>query len=139
MGARGPKPMPNADRLAPHAGRQLDAVPASAPVVDSPPADGAWHPEVQVWFESLARSPQAAEYTRADWGHASASAAIMSGAMIDGDWATAHRVLADTARALMTTRPARLAARLDIDERAPAPVVELPTNDQIRQRLYGDA
>ena len=139
MGRRGPLPLPNADRLAPHADRELDCAPAG-PQIDPPPVDQSWHSQAQVWYLALAETPQAAEYTRADWGYAHTSAAILSGALYTGDLRTAAAVVESAARQLMTTRPARLAARLDVvDATVDAEVLDLPTNDQLRRRVFGSA
>lgn len=139
MGLRGPLPLPNSARLAPHAGRMLDTAPAG-PRIDPPPAADGWHDQAKLWFGSLAGTPQAAEYTAADWGHAHTCAAILSTALQAGDMRTAAAVLESAARQLMVTRPARLAARLDIADGAePAEVLDLPTNEQLRRRLFGDA
>ena len=138
MGRRGPLPLANADRLAPHADRQLDTA-AAGPQIEPPPEDPTWHPQATVWYLSLAGTPQACEYTRADWGHAHTTAAILSGALYRGDMSTAAAVLDGAAKQLMTTRPARLAARLDLDDTTTdgAEVLDLPTNDQLRRRVFG--
>lgn len=141
MGARGPKPLPNSRRTAPHASRALDRPEATG--VEPPPEDPTWHPQAQVWFLSLAGTPQAGSYTAADWGHAHTTAAILSGALRAGDWRTAAAVVDAAGQRLMTTRPARLAARLDTDAQPAAadeaPVIDLPTNDQLRARAFGAA
>lgn len=142
MGRRGPLPVPNSERLAPHAARQLDTAPPAGPKIEPPPVDETWHPRVQVWFMSLADTPQAAHYTRADWGHAVMAAGIMSDALAIGDVRTAAATLESASKHLLTTRPARLAARLDLDEvieRPAGEVLELPTNEQLRERTFGTA
>lgn len=138
MGLRGPKPLPNADRLAPHADRQLDTVAADAPRIDPPPEDPSWYPTARVWFASLADTPQAAEYTRAEWGYAYTSAALISASFYSGDYPTALATLDAAARQLMMTRPARLAARLEVETAdEPGEVLDLPTNEQLRARVFG--
>lgn len=135
MGRRGPLPLPNADRLDHHTDRELDTA-AAGPRIDPPPADERWHPQAQIWYLSLAETPQAGEYTRADWGHAHTSAAILSGALWCGDMKTAQATIESAAKQLMTTRPARLAAHLDVVDAEPAEILDLPTNDQLRQRTF---
>ena len=136
MVRRGPLPVPNSERLHPHTSRQLDT-PAAAPKIEAPPVDPNWHPQAQVWYLGLDDTPQAGEYTRADWGHAHTAAAIMSGCFWTGDYRTAAAVLETAGQRLMTTRPARLAARLDIDDDSePGDVIDLPTNDQLRARTF---
>ena len=140
MGRRGPLPLPNAERVATHADRRLDA--PSDQGVEAPPEDPTWHPQAQVWFLSLIDTPQSATYTRADWGHAHTAAAILSAAFTSGDLRTAVAIVESAGQRLMTTRPARLAAHLDVDEIAPAEsadVVDLPTNADLRARVFGGA
>ena len=130
-------PLPNSERIATHASRELDAPPATA--IEAPPVDPSWHPQAQVWFLGLVGTPQACAYTRADWGHAHTSAAILSGCFWIGDYRTAAVVLETAAKQLMTTRPARLAARLDIEESTSGlgEVIDLPTDGQLRDRAFG--
>ena len=137
MGRRGPLPVPNSERLSPHATRELDA--PTGPKIEPPPIDPSWHPQAQMWFLSLAETPQAGEYTRADWGHAHTAAAILSGCFYSGDHRTAAVVLEAAGQRLMTTRPARLAARLDVesDGGGVGEVIDLPTNEQLRERIFG--
>ena len=134
-------PVPNSERIATHASRRLDHPPAQ-PTTGAPPVDASWHPRAQVWFLSLVETPQASTYTRADWGHAYMAAGIMSDALRSGDLRTAAAVLESAGQRLMTTRPARLAARLDVDELSDQPVgevLDLPTNDQLRAKYFGEA
>lgn len=145
MGRRGPAPLPNGQRVATHASRQLDAPEQLG--VDAPPEDTTWHPQAQVWYLSLAGTPQADGYTRADWGTAHTYAAALSGAMKANDWRTVGSILNDAARHLGTTRIARLQSHLDIDDDTPAvaaagaeaDVVDLATNAELRERTFGTA
>ena len=140
MGRRGPAPLPNAQRVATHADRRLDA-PADQGV-PPPPADRTWHPQALLWYLSLTDTPQAATYTKSEWGHAHTSAALMSAAMRSGDYRAAAAILESAGQRLLATRAARLAAHLDIDEAAPrerAEVIDLPSNDQLRERTFGGA
>ena len=147
MGRRGPPPKPNAQRTATHAARGLAPPPPPGDAVAPPPEDPGWHPEARVWFLSLAGTPQSAAYTRSDWGHAHAAAAILSAALLAGDLRTALGVLDSAGRRLMTTRDTRLSAHLDVDDgptgepAAPRPgdVIDLPTTDELRARIFGGA
>ena len=147
MGRRGPPPKPNAQRTATHAARALEAPPARPDAVDPPPEDPNWHPEAKVWFLSLAGTPQSAAYTYSDWGHAHAAAAILSAALLAGDLRTALGVLDSAGRRLMTTRDTRLSAHLDVDDAptaepaAPRPgeIIDLPTTEELRARVFGGA
>ena len=133
MGLRGPAPLPNSVRLDGHSDRMLDA-PAEVGA-DPIPADETWHPSAAVWYRSLARAAQAGEYTDADWGLAWAMADLASAMIDDGDHRGAASVLSAAAVPLMMTRPARLAARLDLDAgRSAAVVVDLPTDAQLASR-----
>ena len=105
-----------------------------------PPINEGWAPEAIEWFEGLAETPHAAEYTTSDWLDAKQGALALSRAVLLNDpaWFREWRAIADQ---LMTTRPARLAARLDLDEQ-PAPavgadVIDLPTDEQLAARGFG--
>ena len=130
-------PLPNSERIATHAARGLDTPTGTA--IEAPPVDPSWHPQAQVWFLGLVGTPQACSYTRADWSHAHTAAAILSGCFHTGDFRTAAATLETAAKQLMTTRPARLAARLDIEEATSGlgEVIELPTDGQLRDRSFG--
>lgn len=140
MGRRGPLPLPNSERVATHASRQLDAPDAVG--VAAPPVHPTWHPEAKVWFKGLIGTPQSRSYTTADWVVARAFAAALSGAHTAGDYIAIAKIVVDAAGALMLTRSARLAARLDIDEPAEATttadVVDLPSNAELRARTFGE-
>ena len=139
MARRGPLPLPNSSRLDTQTSRRLDQPPATADAIEAPPVDDTWHARAQVWFLSLVETPQAAAYTRADWGHAYMAAGLMSDALRSGDLRCAAAVLESAGQRLMTTRPARLAARLDVDEgdRPAGEVLDLPTDVQLRAKYFG--
>ncbi|MYD84853.1 MAG: hypothetical protein F4Y14_00865 [Acidobacteria bacterium] len=137
MGRRGPKPKTNDQRLAPHASRELDTV--AAEQVAQPPVNSGWADEAIEWYEGLALAPQAAEYTMSDWLEAKQGALALSRAVLLNDpvWFREWSKIADK---LLTTRPSRLAARLDLDYATPTPdaeVVDLPTDEQLAQRMFG--
>ena len=132
MGRRGPLPVPNGERLSPDRSRTLDTVPAGA--VAALPEDVSWHPEARLWFGALGDAPQCGEYTAADWAVAHAAAAFLSHGLRTGDarWVAMWERMQDR---LLTTRPARLAARLDVVSEAPAAeVLDLPTDAQLAAR-----
>lgn len=145
MGRRGPAPLPNGQRVATHANRQLDTPDQFG--VAAPPEDTTWHPQAQVWYLSLAGTPQAEGYTRADWGTAHTYAAALSGAMKANDWRTVGQTLDAAARHLGTTRIARLASRLDVEDdtaataaaavAAEGEVVDMASNAELRARAFG--
>ena len=141
MGLRGPPPLPNSQRVATHAARELPTPSdhGAQPLAEDP----TWHDVAKIWYRSHVDTPQAAAYTASDWGFAWTEALCLSEAAKAGDYRAVHAIQLDADQRLMTTRRARLASHLDIDDEATgdrADVVALqPSNEELRQRVFGGA
>lgn len=78
MGTRGPAPKRDSQRRRVNEPEVPTEVAPAEPAPLVPEAKGSWHPIAVQWYESLARSGQAAFYESADWSTAFAMAEAMS-------------------------------------------------------------
>lgn len=97
---------------------------ASAPstqAVVAPDADLGWHPIAARWYESLARSGQAAFYEPSDWAHACLVTEAMS-RMLYSDRLSAQMFASVDAASvrLMVTEGDRRRLRVELERRKPA-------------------